>query len=289
MPPKKADKKSISSSDADNEEAAETINMTALEDLLDRRLRYQSNQINDLFLKYSKLSKSDLDEIKKSQDFLSSKFDALVISVNELKIANSALRDQNAQLRERVDTLEAKIAAAEVDAENLKQYLRRDLLEIHGVPVLEGEDTNGIVKQVTQLLNSDLELNESDISISHRLPANEGSIPSIIVKFTRRDKRDRIYSLKRNLSTKSALDLGFRQESRLFINESLTQKCRELLKEVKSFKRNKHFKFVWTKQGKVFLRKDEDPSSRVYAFSTKEGFEEFKAGFAEQRQEQQGD
>ena len=51
MPPKKADKKSISSSDADNEEAAETINMAALEDLLDRRLRYQSNQINDLFLK----------------------------------------------------------------------------------------------------------------------------------------------------------------------------------------------------------------------------------------------
>ena len=185
--------------------------------------------------------------------------------------------------------MEAKIAAAEVDAANLKQYLRRDLLEIHGVPVLEGEDTNGIVKQVTQLLNSDLELNESDISISHRLPANEGSISPIIVKFTRRDKRDRIYSLKRNLSTKSALDFGFRQESRLFINESLTQKCRELLKEVKSFKRNKHFKFVWTKQGKVFLRKDEDPSSRVYAFSTKEGFEEFKAGFAEQRQEQQGD
>ena len=286
MPPKKADKKSISSSDADNEEAAETINMAVLEDLLDRRLRYQSNQINDLFPKYSKLSKSDLDEIKKSQDFLSSKFDALVISVNELKIANSALRDQNAQLRERVDILEAKIAAAEVDAENLKRYLRRDLLEIHGVPVLEGEDTNGIVKQVT---HSASELNESDISISHRLPVNEGSIPPIIVKFTRRDKRDRIYSLKRNLSTKSALDLGFRQESRLFINESLTQKCRELLKEVKSFKRNKHFKFVWTKQGKVFLRKVEDPSSRVYVFSTKEGFEEFKAGFAEQRQEQQGD
>ena len=207
-------------------------------------------------------------------------------SVNELKIANSVLRDQNAKLRERVVTLEAKFAAAEVDAENLKQYLQRDLLEIHGVPVLEGKDTNGIVKQVTQLLNSDLELNKSD---SHRLPANAGSIPPIIVKFTRRDKQDRIYSLKRNLSTKSALELGFRQESRLFINESLTQKCRELLKEVKSFKRNKHFMFVWTKQGKVFLRKDEDPSSRVYAFSTKEGFEESKADFAEQRQEQQGD
>ena len=79
-------------------------------------------------------------------------------------------------------------------------------------------------------------LADQKISTSHRLPAAEGYIPPIIVKFTRRDRRNRIYSQKRNLSSKKGSDLGFQQQSRIYLNESLTQKGRMLLKKSKNLK-----------------------------------------------------
>ena len=73
--------------------------------------------------------------------------------------------------------------------------------------------------------------------------------------------------------------MGFQQDSRLYINESLILKSRELLKEVKAFKRDYYFKFVWTKQGKVLSRKEASPSSKVIAFFSIKEFEEFKVKF----------
>ena len=48
--------------------------------------------------------------------------------------------------------------------------------------------------QLPLLIEPDFELADQEISISHRLPAAEGYIPPIIVKFTRRDTRNKIYS-----------------------------------------------------------------------------------------------
>ena len=116
--------------------------------------------------------------------------------------------------------------------ENVKEYIRRDMLELHGIPVTRDENPNEIVKSVVNLLDRGHQFHDQDISISHRLPAPEGKIPPIIVKFTRRNTRT--FSLKRQLQSKSTLDLGFPTESRIYLNESLTQRTRELLKELKA-------------------------------------------------------
>ena len=68
------------------------------------------------------------------------------------------------------------------------------------------------------------------------MPAPEGKIPPIIVKFTRRNTRDHIFSLKRQLQGKSTLDLGFPTENRIYLNESVTQRTREVRKEVKALR-----------------------------------------------------
>ena len=44
----------------------------------------------------------------------------------------------------------------------------------------------------------------------------------------------RTFSFKRQLRSKSTLDLGFPTESRIYLNESITQRTRELLKELKA-------------------------------------------------------
>jgi hypothetical protein len=64
------------------------------------------------------------------------------------------------------------------------------------VPVNIDEDTNRLVKGVVELADPSLKLGDQDISISHCLPASTGFIAPIIAKFTRRDVRDRIISMK---------------------------------------------------------------------------------------------
>ena len=123
------------------------------------------------------------------------------------------------------------------------------MLEFHGILVLEDEATNEIILKVAHLVDPEHLLQDDDISIRHPLPSREGAIPPIIVKFCRRNMRDRIYNARRELSTKTAQDLAFPHNNKLYINESLTPKLRELLYKVKTFKRNNQFKFVWTRNG----------------------------------------
>jgi hypothetical protein len=50
-----------------------------------------------------------------------------------------------------------------------------------------------------------------------------------------------------------------------------------LLRAVKAFKRDHHYKFVWTKYGKILLKKEATPSSEVLSFSPLKEFEYFEA------------
>ena len=83
-------------------------------------------------------------------------------------------------------------------------------MEIRGIPYQDREDTNQIVVKIMQQLN--IELKSKDISISHRLATNrqtrqqsnrrgdsDRNDPAIIVKFTRRDVSDKLYSSKKYL------------------------------------------------------------------------------------------
>jgi archaellum component FlaC len=112
----------------------EKVNMASLlsglEDLLDSRLKLQWAQINDLVLKFTDTTKSELESIRQSQEFLSTKFDELAASTNQLKDEDKELRIANTQLQNQVVSLEKQRISLDTETENMKCYLRRDLLEI---------------------------------------------------------------------------------------------------------------------------------------------------------------
>ena len=113
----------------------------------------------------------------------------------------------------------------------LEQYSRRDCLEIRGIPKNSSgmrEDTNKIVVELGRKIG--IELKKEDISTSHRLPSKvkangERALfpPAIIVTFTSRDVREKLYRARKVLKQ----DLGFSKENRICINESLTQSNRD--------------------------------------------------------------
>ena len=89
----------------------EAINMAAglqdFEVILTRRLKEQSESIHDMMLKYFKLYKDDIDEIKRSQAFVDAKFE-------KAKKATEDLTSENRRLRSEVDALKGQLKQCEI-------------------------------------------------------------------------------------------------------------------------------------------------------------------------------
>ena len=83
------------------------------------------------------------------------------------------------------------------------------------------------------------------------------------MKFTSRDVREKFYRARKVLKDITSPDLGFSEEDRIFINESLTQSNKEFFKDCLRIKKDEGFQFLWTSGGKIFMRKYQHEGSKV--------------------------
>ncbi|CAB4003606.1 Hypothetical predicted protein [Paramuricea clavata] len=157
---------------------------------------------------------------------LDEKLSPILLTVNGLK-------DSVQFLSEKFDDVFKKSN----ELNEIEQYSRRDCIEISGLPQETDEDLNKLVVKIGSLM--DVELDERDISISHRLPKSRSenqqenrsaanTSAKIIVKFTRK----------------------------LYISESLSPRNKQLFKNCLKFKRDQFFRCIWTYNGRIYLRKN---------------------------------
>ena len=177
----------------------------------------------------------------------------------------SALEDERKKNQEATGTFES-----------MAQYLRRDCLEISGVPLSEDYTTNDIVIAVGKAIN--VSVKEEDISTSHPLPSyNSDAPPKIIVKFTRRDVRNVYYGSRRNLikiKANELPDLGVTDRVNVYISESLTPFQTKLFGEVNKVKKRLRWKHIWIQNGRIFV-KEAERTKPVHIDSYKD-LEDFK-------------
>ena len=231
---------------------------------------------------------------ERSIEFLSSKYDDLIIRVAQLEKENQSLRDENFSLKNRIkdisqasknednaiksqmNTLISTLKQLETQLDDLEQYNRRDSLEIKGIPIEEDEDTNEIVREVAKLV--DLDIDHNDISISHRLPAgkkwtdqngrmHDPGPPAIIVKFIRRDDATDLYNSRFKLKGKTTDDLNCISscvDNNIYISESLNPSRKKLFRSCLKVKKELNFKFISTHNGQIFLKENKfTPSIKI--------------------------
>lgn len=75
--------------------------MVSFKHVLDRCLKQQSEFLTELFTKFFKMMKDELNEFGKSLDFLSSKYDEFAKSVNEMRESLVSQSTENKRLHER--------------------------------------------------------------------------------------------------------------------------------------------------------------------------------------------
>jgi len=166
------------------------------------------------------------------------------------------IKKEHETLVKQAKDTQRKHEVAQQKLDDLEQYGRKSMLEMNGFARVAKED----LIQLTLALAEKIEvpLCKDELEACHRLSANEKA--GIIVEFASRKKRDQFLEKRKLSKNVSIKDLGFQSKSpgKIVINESLTAKRKALIKELKEKKGERNFKFVWSRKGTVFIRRDEN-------------------------------
>nr|XP_022911404.1 uncharacterized protein LOC111422435 [Onthophagus taurus] len=207
---------------------------------------------------------SRLHELVESVQFCSQRvtdFEATVKRFqDQLKIIDK-LNAENMSLRKQVDDLSGRVG-------DLEQYSRRNNLELQGVPEKDNEDLLMVLKTMGDFIG--VPVSSTDVDAAHRVPhgpgnqnQNRGTNPKgIVVRFCSRLTRDNFLAAaklkKRSGPPGSPPGLSIDGVSECcFINEHLTPANKFLLSNVRKAAREKGYKFVWTRDCRVYVRKNE--------------------------------
>ncbi|XP_063823764.1 uncharacterized protein LOC135073509 [Ostrinia nubilalis] len=153
-----------------------------------------------------------------------------------------------------------------------EQTLLLTEVEITGVPEYQSESSTHIVQAIAKKLG--MTIDEQDIvsvvrAGPKRLVGAEGDTKPrprpLVVKLTRRSIRDdllRNARVRRGLTTEN-IGLPDGTPSRVYVNERLTKTNRRIFHQARLAAGAVNWKFVWTKEGRIFSRRTDSGESRA--------------------------
>lgn len=188
------------------------------------------------------------------------------LKVNEatalLKQDVDFLKEENSKLKDDIKKLENTCKS---NIDDLEQYSRRSCVRISGIKEEEGENTDELVLDLARRVSADIR--PEDLDRSHRVgrprevSQNANTLPrprEIIVKLT--NYRARMQLLKGRAFLRST-------KARIFINEDLTSARKEIAYECRGLKRDNKIRKVWTYNGNIFIRDNNDVKKQISSVS----------------------
>lgn len=137
----------------------------------------------------------------------------------------------------------------------IEQYSRNKNVEIKGVEEVGKENLKEIVVSIADKLGVNMSVEEIDVI--HRVNNRNNREPrDIIVQFKRREIRDSLLQVKKVKINNIDITKG-KLDKLVYINEHLTPYNKMLFWEARKKSNDKGFRFVWIKNGKIFVRKHE--------------------------------
>ena len=113
----------------------------------------------------------------------------------------NSLEEKLGELAETIDKQDQSLYRVKCALDETQRYVRRDCLEINGVPISSYENPNQLVKQVGSLAG--VEIDDRHIAAAHKLPDSKNVKNRLIVKFIQRGKRAELYKNRKNLVGKN--------------------------------------------------------------------------------------
>lgn len=213
------------------------------------------SQINSEF----QLLRQDFQALEDALKFTNTMYEDMKKVTEQQSKQLKELRSENANLLQHVKDIDSRITSLERDSAKQQQWSRLQNVEIVGVPEVKNESTVDIVTKIAETVG--MNLSAGEIEYAHRVQpmrAIAGRPRAIVARFKNRLTKDTLVSSARKRHGLTSGDIGVGGESKKFyVNEHLTPANKKLLNECKIKAKENSIKFVWTKNCRIFTRKDE--------------------------------
>lgn len=202
--------------------------------------------------------KNQLNQLTDSVQYISNQYDDLIKTTNSILQDYQLMKTECTHLRSTVVTLTERL-------NNLEQHLRDSNIEIQGMPQHGNENVVEIVQKIADVVS--LKIDDRDILSCTRVASmnKDSRRPrAIVVKLSSARRRDEFYSAvtrfnKARPSNKlSTSHLGIAGDNSLiYVSEHLSPANKSLHAATRAKAKQHSYKFVWVRNGRIFMRKDE--------------------------------
>lgn len=239
-----------------------SIDFEKLTNYIDKKFdNFQAELKKTLFKDIEK----DLSDMRDSMGYISSTYDDLKADLEEKSRIIIELKRENEQVRSDYNDLHKRLSAVESQTRDCN-------LELQCVPENRSENLVNLSMQLSSIVNGDL--HEQNILAVHRVakmdkesqrprsiilklssPRCRDSFLAAIKKFNKKNPKDRLNS--------SHLGIGGGVNQPVYVSEHLTPAAKQLHAATRTFAKEHSVKFVWVRNGRVYLRKDEHSQSHI--------------------------
>lgn len=209
----------------------------------------------------------EMQEFRRSITSLTSAVGACNSRIDELTNRVELLENSPSN-RELTDICQLKktINGLKLELNDRDQEVLSNDLEIAGIPQEQNENPTHLILGVALKLGVTLE--ERDIVSAERVggatrrrdESNRTGSPRsgpIVVRLARHAQREELLSAARVRRNTTSAGLGLTSpECRLYVNERLTRLNRHIFYQARNESQRANFKYVWTRDGKIFTRKE---------------------------------
>ncbi|KAF9423599.1 hypothetical protein HW555_001154 [Spodoptera exigua] len=190
-------------------------------------------------------------EIEKTVTYISKQYDDIIKDVDLLKKENLAQKDY-------ISNLELKI-------QDIQQRSRTSSIEVRNVPPINNEtaaDLSTIIAKVGAAVGMPLDV--AQLRDTYRLPGKEGTVRPIIAELSSVQIKNQLLSSVRNFNKSNPNEgrlnttcIGLSDDRRpVYVAEYLPVSSRKLFYLAREFSKQKGYKYCWTSNGNIFIRKE---------------------------------
>lgn len=185
---------------------------------------------------------------EKQNAFYTKQFEEFSGTIKLLTEKINTVNNENAFLKEENNTLKERIEIIEIELDDIKQLKLENTLLVSGNFSIINNNPNEVIKFLNSN-DSTLDIGPNDIANIRVLPksSNKTAIQTAIITTNSLEIKNKIFYCKKNLRSK-----------KIFISESLTKNKQIIFKECKRVCLLNLAKYTWTRNGQVYLKKDDN-------------------------------
>lgn len=232
------------------------------------------------FAETTALLSSQLTETKQCLMTVTNKVEQLENENVKLKADVAVLKTSQLTASSNPD-LEATIAQLQEEINDRDQAALINDVEITGIPELGSESIMHIILAVSAKLG--VELTERDVvsafraGVKRRSNNDSSTRPRprpIVVRLVRRTFRDAFIREARVRRHITSADLGLpaHDPCPVYVNERLTRANRSLFGKAREMGRTLDWRFIWTKEGRIYAKRTDSPTAPVHILKSQKDF-----------------